>query len=81
VRLALDRDAAFYAREEIWHHSQQLTDRPDGRTELTMRVNGLIDARNLAIRWGDHVEVLAPAELRASVRASLQQAFAQYESN
>jgi proteasome accessory factor B len=78
VRFALDREAAFYAREEPWHASQQLVERPDGRVELTMRVNGLVDARNLAIRWGEHVEVLSPPELREDVRQTLKAALQSY---
>src|SRR5688572_11479295 len=68
VRVALDEHAAFYARENPWHASQVLTERSDGRVELTMRVDGLVDARNAVLRWGEHAEVVAPAELRKEVR-------------
>ena len=78
VRLALDPFAAFYAREKSWHRSQQLVDRADGRVELTLRVNGLVDANNLALRWGEYVEVLSPPALRSAVRISLESALAPY---
>jgi predicted DNA-binding transcriptional regulator YafY len=78
VRNALDEHAAFYAREKPWHVSQQLTGRPGGRVELALRVNSLVDARHAVLQWGEHAEVLAPAELRAEVRAALKAALAQY---
>jgi predicted DNA-binding transcriptional regulator YafY len=78
VRLALDAHAAFYAREKPWHASQRLADLPDGRVELKLRISHLADAKNAALQWGDHVEVLSPPELRADVRAALAKALAQY---
>ena len=78
VRIALDAQAASYAREEPWHESQQLTQRVDGRTELTLRVTHLAGVRNTVQQWGRHAEVLAPEELRAEVRADLKAAAAQY---
>jgi predicted DNA-binding transcriptional regulator YafY len=76
VRIALDAHAAFYAREKPWHTSQQLTERPDGRVELTLRVNHLAEVRNAVLRWSPHAEAIAPPELRADVRAALQAALA-----
>jgi len=78
VRLALDAQAAYYARERPWHGSQRLTDRADGRVEMTLRVNHLADVRNAVLRWGDHVEALAPASLRAEVIAALDAARKRY---
>lgn len=78
VRVALDRRAAFYACEQPWHPSQRLKDLPDGRVELTIRVNDLPGARNLVLRWGAHVEVLSPPALRDEVRTELQAALTKY---
>jgi len=78
IRLALDTHAAFYARERPWHGSQRLTDRADGRVEMTLRVNHVADVKNAVLRWGEHVEVLAPADLRAEVHATLLSAAARY---
>lgn len=68
VRLAVDAIAASKAREQAWHDSQRLTERADGREELSLRVSSLIEARNLVMPWAGHVEVLHPPELRAMVR-------------
>lgn len=81
VRVALDARSAFYAREQPWHPSQRLKTLPDGRVELTIRVNDLPGAMNLVLHWGRHVEVLAPAQLRDDVRQELQAAAAQYAAS
>lgn len=78
VRLALDEHAAFHAREQSWHASQQLSERPDGRVEMTLRISGLEDAKHVALHWGHHVEILAPPALRAEVCAELKKSLAQY---
>ena len=80
ICLALDAHAAVYARETPWHLSQKLADLPDGRVELTLRLNHLTDIKNVVLRWGEHVEVLAPAELRHAVKVSLEAALARYSS-
>jgi predicted DNA-binding transcriptional regulator YafY len=79
VRLALDDHAAFYARERPWHAGQTLTPRPDGRHELTLRVNNIVDVQTQILRWSGHVEVLAPDALRARVAESLRAAAERYE--
>lgn len=78
ISVALDAHAAFYARERPWHRSQQLTDRPDGSAVLTLRLNNLTDIHAAVLRWGEHAEVLAPAELRDQVRNSLRSACERY---
>lgn len=80
IRFALDAHAAFYAREDPWHHSQTLHALPDGRTELRLRLNNLAEAKFTALQWGEHVEVLAPPALREDVRKSLHSALAWYEA-
>lgn len=79
VRLALDAVAAADANETPWHDHQVLAPLPDGRLQLTVRLNNLIDVRNLVLGWGAHVEVLAPAALRAEVREVHRAALALYE--
>jgi proteasome accessory factor B len=79
IRFALDAHAAFYAREDPWHASQTLHPLPDGRTELRLRLNNLADAKFAALHWGEHVEVLAPTDLREDVQKSLQAALARYQ--
>lgn len=74
VRIALDKEAAFYAREKAWHHSQQLTERANGGVEITLRVNHTSDVRRTVLAWGRHAQVLEPATLREEIREELRAA-------
>lgn len=78
VRIALDAVAAPYVRERPWHASQKIVERPDGGIELTLRLNNLIDIERRVLACGAHAEVLAPAELRASVQATAAAMLARY---
>jgi len=78
VRIALDAEAAAYARERPWHASQKLRARRDGWTELTLRLSDLPGIRNLVLRWGQHAAVLQPRSLRDEVRDALASALAHY---
>ena len=64
VRLRFDAAVARRVHETIWHRSQVLTDLPDGRVELVVRVAGIVEIRPWVMSWGDQVEVLEPPELR-----------------
>jgi len=65
-------------RETVWHRSQVLTDLPDGRLEMTVRVAGIVEIRPWILSWGDQVEVLEPADLRDAVSAAVRGAAARY---
>lgn len=69
VRLVFDADLGPYLRERPWHASQTLTEQPDGQLEATLRLNNLTDIRRRILACGRHVEVLAPADLRETIRA------------
>lgn len=78
VRLRFDHSVAHRVREAVWHRSQRLVELPDGGVELTVTVAGIVEIRPWILSWGDGVEVLAPAELRDSVAASVRAAAARY---
>jgi predicted DNA-binding transcriptional regulator YafY len=78
VRIALDAVAAPYVRERPWHASQKIVERPDGGIELTLRLNNLIDIERRVLACGAHAEVLAPAELRETLRAAAASMLARY---
>lgn len=69
VRLVFDAALVPYLRERPWHASQVLRDLPGDGCEATLRLNNLVDIRRHILACGRHVEVLAPAELRAAVAA------------
>ncbi len=60
--------AAERVREREWHESQELRELPGGELELTLRLGALTEAEQWILGWGDAAEVLAPPELRASLR-------------
>jgi predicted DNA-binding transcriptional regulator YafY len=78
VRLRFDPSVAHRVREVVWHRSQRLAELPDGSVELSVRVAGIIEIRPWILSWGDAVEVLAPADLRASVSDVVRRAAARY---
>jgi CRISPR-associated endonuclease/helicase Cas3 len=67
VRLRFSRRVTPRVKETVWHPSQTVPQIAEWR-EMEPWVRG----------WGADVEVLAPADLRDSVIASLRQAAAQY---
>ncbi len=78
VRIAFDAEAAPYLRERPWHRSQTIVERPDGGIEITLRLNHLNDVARRVLACGEHAEVLAPAELRARLRATAATLHARY---
>jgi len=69
VRLLFEAALRPYVRECPWHSSQILIDRANGRVEMTLRLNNLIDVRRRILACGAQVKVLAPPELSDAIRA------------
>jgi predicted DNA-binding transcriptional regulator YafY len=55
-------------QETVWHNSQVLEPLPDGRVRMQLRVSSWLELRHWVLGWGESVEVVRPAELRASIR-------------
>jgi predicted DNA-binding transcriptional regulator YafY len=66
------------AAETRWHPSQELDERSDGSLVWRGRVAGLREIRSWILGWGADVEVIEPADLRASVAEELSRAAAVY---
>lgn len=71
VRIRFSPAVAGHIRERIWHPSQTLTTASDGCLVFEARVAVSDEIRSWVMGWGAHAEVLAPASLRASVRADV----------
>jgi proteasome accessory factor B len=67
VRLRFAPEVANSVAEVNWHKSQQVTRNPDGSATIDFRVDGLGEIIWWILRYGDQVEVLAPASLRKNV--------------
>jgi predicted DNA-binding transcriptional regulator YafY len=57
-------EAAPTARQYLFHHSQQFEDADNGELIVRFRAGGLLEMAWHLLQWGDHVEVLEPAELK-----------------
>ncbi len=67
VRLRFDPFAARLVQERTWHASQRTTPRADGGVDLSLQVGLSPEVERWVLGWGEHVEVVAPAGLRARV--------------
>ena len=81
VVLRFGADVAARVQEATWHANQQVRETEDGSLEWRTRVSGIIEIRLWILQWGSDVEVLAPAELRDDVVATLRRAAARYEAD
>jgi predicted DNA-binding transcriptional regulator YafY len=78
VRLRFSPFAARYIREKVWHPSQKLRTWRDGRVDLMLRVNHLLEIKRWVLSYGVECEVLEPDELRRQVAQDLERASLQY---
>jgi proteasome accessory factor B len=81
VRLRFSPVVTHRVKENVWHHSQQLTDLADGGCELSMRVSGTREVRAWVMGWGSDVEVLAPQSLREEVCSHARTLVERYNGN
>lgn len=64
--------------EATWHPSQRVEQLADGSLEWRATVAGTIEIRLWILQWGNDVEVLEPATLRADVADTLRRAGERY---
>jgi predicted DNA-binding transcriptional regulator YafY len=64
VRVRLDPFAAQLVEERRWHASQKIKHLAGGGAELSLTLGNLEEVERWILSWGNHAEVLAPAELR-----------------
>lgn len=69
VLLRFDKFSAQLIRERSWHHTQEITDQPDGGVLLALSVGSFLEIQPWILSWGSHVEVVSPADLRRRVLA------------
>jgi predicted DNA-binding transcriptional regulator YafY len=69
IRIRFDAVVASYLLERPWHPSQRERRLPEGALEVTLELNNLVDIQRRILACGRNAEVLAPAELRATIAA------------
>jgi predicted DNA-binding transcriptional regulator YafY len=70
VVVRFSKASADYIREKRWHPSQVITELPDGRLELRMKISSLAEVQRWILSWGGHASAIAPAELRKMVASA-----------
>lgn len=68
VRLLVDPALATYISEKSWHPEQKIKARKGGAIELHIPVIDTLDVESWILSLGEHVAVLAPETLRATIR-------------
>jgi predicted DNA-binding transcriptional regulator YafY len=77
--LVFSQEAARWVRAEVWHEQQRTRDLADGRFELRVPYSQSNEIEMDILRHGEHVEVVAPVELRKKVTERLVAASRLYE--
>jgi predicted DNA-binding transcriptional regulator YafY len=67
VELLFDKTTAAWARDRVWHPSQQLTPLRDGRLRMTLKVGDTDEVLRWVLSFGRGVKALKPAGLRDRV--------------
>jgi predicted DNA-binding transcriptional regulator YafY len=76
VELVLDKATAAWAKDRIWHPSQQISPQKDGRLLLTLKVAVTPELVGWVLSFGGGATVLRPDELRAAVRTAAERILA-----
>lgn len=61
--------AAWEVSQRVWHPTQRITPLADGGVELRLHVSCVRELVGWVMGWGEHVTVLAPAELSTQISA------------
>ena len=67
VVLEFEKATAAWAKDRVWHVSQQLERRPGGRLRMTLEVADTRELIGWVLSFGSGVIVIEPAALRRSV--------------
>ncbi len=73
VKLRFSSAVAASVEEVRWHPSQMTSRDADGRLVFEARVDGLREISSWILGYGEHVEILAPGDLRELVRRRAEQ--------
>lgn len=77
VELLFDKATSAWARDRIWHPTQEATLQKDGRLRLQLRVGETPEVVGWILSFGGGVRVVSPPSLRQAVRAEARRIFGQ----
>jgi predicted DNA-binding transcriptional regulator YafY len=72
-------EKALLASSRLWHPTQRIDAKRDGRVRIAMHVPSLAPVVSWILEWGPHARAIAPDALVAELKAELEQARAQYQ--
>jgi predicted DNA-binding transcriptional regulator YafY len=72
-------EAAADARLYLFHPTQVMTDEPDGSLTVSFRAGGLREMCWHLFRWGDHVDIISPNNLKNVMLSELKNALSAYQ--
>jgi len=67
VKLKFDAFISRFIRNEIWHNRQEVSENQDGGLTMILPVSDVTEIKMKVLKYGRHVEVLAPEALREQV--------------
>ena len=79
VKVRLDPEVAWRAREYSLVSSQTVEKLRDGSAVVTAQVSGIVEATHWVLSWGGTAEALEPPALREATRVSLVKALEKYD--
>ena len=65
IEIAFEPRIAPYVRERLWHSSQEIATRADGRIVVTLNVSNDFALRSWILGFGALARVIAPSALAA----------------
>src|SRR5207237_10128946 len=71
VKVRLDSFAAQLVEERRWHASQKIKHLAGGGAELSLTLGNFEEVERWILSWGNHAEVLAPAEFRERIQKTV----------
>jgi len=80
LKVLFDAGVAHVVRERIWHPSQEIREKPDGRVEITLEVPVNYEVISWILGFGSAAEVLQPASLRKRITEELASSLQRYRS-
>jgi predicted DNA-binding transcriptional regulator YafY len=78
VRVKFSPTVAHMVRDRKWHPSQRTETMPDGSVLLAFEAGGRMEIISWLLSYGEHAEVLEPADLREEVAGKICEMAARY---
>lgn len=78
IEIEFEPAIARYVRERVWHSTQEVLDRANGRISLTLNVSNDFALRSWILGFGPLAKVISPPALAAQIVEELEQARGRY---